>query len=70
MTTQDDMARDDQCRLDWQDLQVWCAKCEEWVREQTRSERMHPERLEDELCPACQEDADLEAEYAAEAEAA
>lgn len=59
MTTQDAMARAIQGDYAWQDRQVWCAKCEEWVRQMDRRER-HP--LEPELCRCCQEDADMEAE--------
>jgi hypothetical protein len=59
---EDEMQRD----LDWQDRQVWCAKCEKHIRAKDRWDRRHPQGPE--LCRSCQEDADLEAEAQAEDE--
>lgn len=56
--TQDCIEDEMQANYEWQDRQVWCARCEEHVREMDRNER-HP--LPDEFCAGCQEDIEMEA---------
>ena len=59
MTQQDDIERDRQAEFDWQDRQVWCARCEKWIREMGHFEH-HP--IPDEFCTGCMKDIEMEQE--------
>lgn len=60
MNTQDAIEREDQAHMEWRDRQVWCMRCDEWIRELEPREK-HPINP---VCQRCQEGRleDIEAE--------